>query len=72
MSVRTYTDLKAGDEIFTYYGYKGATFPGDFPWYFEAKALIEREERLKQEELAKTKTKKSRKDSGKAKKKRKS
>ena len=41
-------DIKAGEEIYAYYGYKpGREFPNDFPWYFELKAKIEKEGRLK-------------------------
>ncbi len=39
-------DLKAGDELFTYYGYGPNEFPADFLWYHEAKLKIEREERI--------------------------
>ena len=35
--------------MFTYYGYGPSEFPGDFPWYFETKLAIEREERLENE-----------------------
>lgn len=72
MSVLTYEDLKAGDELFTYYGYKTAVFPGDFPWYFEAKRLLEREERFQEEESERRMEAKTlKKDSRKNKKKRK-
>lgn len=27
--------IKAGDEIFTYYGYTKHPFPLDFPWYWK-------------------------------------
>ena len=41
-------EIKPGDELFTNYGYKKRDFPNDIPWYWEAKAKVERE----QEELA--------------------
>ena len=41
--------LKAGDELFTYYGYGKNEFPYDFPWYWEMKAQIEHEEHLKEQ-----------------------
>ena len=41
--------IKAGKELFTYYGYKKAMFPEDFPWYWEDQNKILREERLKKE-----------------------
>ena len=50
-SVTTSKPLKAGDELFTFYGYgKHATFPADFLWYWETKAAIDRQERLELEE----------------------
>jgi hypothetical protein len=42
--------LKAGDELFAYYGYKPSEFPSDFLWYFEAKTAFERQERLEEED----------------------
>ena len=42
-------DLKAGEELFTNYNYGRFDFPEDFPWYWETKIAIEREERLKKE-----------------------
>ena len=45
------TPLKAGDELFTFYGYgPSAPFPSDFPWYWETKTSIEKQERLEREE----------------------
>ena len=36
MGVVTTTDVEAGEELFTYYGYSdGLAFPEDFPWYWE-------------------------------------
>ena len=55
--------LKAGEELFTYYGYKQNTFPEDFPWYWETKGQILREERLKKEAKALEKWKKSKNNS---------
>ena len=37
----------AGTEIFTHYGYKKASFPSDFPWYFKALKIFEKEEKKK-------------------------
>ena len=42
--------LKAGEELFTQYGYTSNKFPYDYEWYWETKRLIERDERLKKEE----------------------
>jgi hypothetical protein len=43
--------LKAGDELFTFYGYReNAPFPSDFLWYWETKRDLERQERLEKEE----------------------
>ena len=47
MGVVTTTDVKAGDELFTYYGYSsGLSIPADFPWYWEMKKEIEEKENL--------------------------
>ena len=63
-------DIKAGEELFTHYGYGwpegGPDFPEDFPWYWEAKKSIDREERLLQKkkvEKKKVEKKKKRKKS---------
>ena len=38
MGVWTTTNVALGDEILTYYGYKGGkSIPYDFPWYWESK-----------------------------------
>ena len=34
-SIGPRTPVKAGSELFTFYGYKKGDFPNDFPWYFE-------------------------------------
>ena len=60
-SVTPTRDIKAGEELFTYYGYKGSEFPADFLWYHEAEKLLEREERLAKEAEAKAAKKKSKK-----------
>ena len=39
-------DIKAGEELFGYYGYKFAAFPDDFPWYHDLKAKVDKEKRL--------------------------
>ena len=45
MGVSTTTNVKAGEEIFTYYGYpRKLPMPLDFPWYWELKKKIEDEE----------------------------
>ena len=46
-SVVASRDIKAGEELFGYYGYPRGKFPSDFPWYFELKTQIEKEQRLK-------------------------
>ena len=58
-------DVKAGEELFAYYGYKSKEFPADFQWYWETLMEIEKQERLelelKEKELKeneKTKSKK--------------
>lgn len=72
-SVTLLQDLKAGDELFTYYGYERGggkpEFPADFPWYYETKMSLDREDRLKQEankDSATNKTKKKKKKKSKA------
>jgi hypothetical protein len=53
-SVRTIRPVKAGEELFTFYFYKKEwLFPNDFPWYFETKMKIERDERIAAEKLSK-------------------
>ena len=45
MGVSTTTNVKAGEEIFTNYGYpRKLPMPEDFPWYWELKKKIENEE----------------------------
>ena len=38
--------IKAGEELFTYYGYKPGRLPSDFPWYWELKRKVEQVEGL--------------------------
>ena len=46
-SVTISNPVKAGDELFTYYGYgTGYPLPSDFPWYWELKRQVEKAERL--------------------------
>lgn len=48
MGVVTTRHIKAGEELFTHYGYhpdRDIFFPGDFPWYWKLKEKIEKEER---------------------------
>mgnify|MGYP001160223486 FL=1 len=41
--VGTMKPIKAGEEIFTHYGYKEEGFPADYPWYHEAHRRIKEE-----------------------------
>ena len=48
-SVELTKNVNAGEELFTFYGYKNYAkneIPNDFPWYWESKRAIEKEERL--------------------------
>ena len=54
-TVTTTKDVKAGEELFTHYGYGTHEFPDDFEWYWEAENLILREERLIEKEKKKKK-----------------
>ena len=36
IGIRTTKPIKAGEEIFSHYGYKKNDFPADAPWYHEA------------------------------------
>lgn len=67
MSVIPFKEIKAGEELFTFYGYTEGEFPIDFPWYFETKRKIEQEERLAGLEEKKKKQKKKSKADKKAK-----
>ena len=51
-SVVSQVALKAGSEVFTHYGYTEdkRKFPGDFPWYWEAKEALDKEDELKEKE----------------------
>ena len=59
MGVSTTTNVKAGEEIFTYYGYpRKLPMPLDFPWYWELKKKIEDEETTdKKTQIAKARCK---------------
>ena len=46
IGIRTTKLIKAGEEIFTYYGYKKKDFPADVPWYHEAHQKYLEERRL--------------------------
>ena len=64
-SVITTRDIKAGEELFTDYGYKFSPFPDDYPWYWDTKLVLDKEERMKkeaEENKSKKKTKKSKKN----------
>jgi len=41
--VGTMKPIKVGEEIFTFYDYKRASFPADYPWYHEAQRRIKEE-----------------------------
>ena len=48
MGVITTRHIKAGEELFTYYGYhpdRDIFFPADYPWYWKLKENIEEEEK---------------------------
>ena len=50
--VKLTKDVKAGEELFTFYGYgSGFEVPSDFPWYWELKRQVEKEERLASKQL---------------------
>ena len=53
MGVVTTLPIKAGQELYTYYGYTKAEFPSDFPWYWELKRQTEKEDRVQKEQLLK-------------------
>ena len=56
MGIVTTTDVEAGDELFTYYGYSaGLAIPEDFPWYWEMKLALEHGERINKEKKGKQK-----------------
>ena len=72
LSVYATVPIKAGQEIFTYYGYKKKDRTEDSDWYFEQLELIEREqmkEKEKEEKKEKVKEEKKKKEKGKRKKK---
>ena len=46
-SVVTNRYIKAGEELYGYYGYKPSEFPTDHPWYFELERQIEKERRIR-------------------------
>ena len=49
-SVTLQRDMKAGEELFTHYGYEaGHKFPEDFPWYWDTLETIEKEEKKQKE-----------------------
>ena len=46
-SVTTTRDIHAGEEIFTNYGYKKkGPFPSDFPWYWKAQKVLDKQDLL--------------------------
>ena len=56
-SVTTKLDIKAGQELFTYYGYGVGTLPSDFPWYWDLKMKTEKQERLEAKKIKKSQAK---------------
>jgi hypothetical protein len=44
MCARTTAQIRAGSELYGFYGYKRSGFPDDFPWYFELMEKLEEEE----------------------------
>ena len=42
-TVTAIEDIKEGEELFTYYGYKKQDFPADHEWYWELEKLFKRE-----------------------------
>ena len=40
-------DIFAGEELYAYYTYEEKPFPLDFPWYFDLKRRIKKEQRLR-------------------------
>ena len=66
-SVTPLYDLKAGNELFTNYGYGKADFPNDFPWYWETIIAIERQERIEREEKEKVEKQKEKEEKSKKK-----
>ena len=54
MGVETSLPIKAGQELYAYYGYKRIAFPYDFPWYWKLKKQTEKEDRVQKEELLKS------------------
>ena len=49
MCVESIRPIKAGEEIFTHYGYRKGIAPDDFLWYHEAQEKLEEEERQQEE-----------------------
>ena len=57
-SVTPFKDLKAGEELFTNYGYdrngeQPGDFPHDYPWYWESRQKYKRQERFEKEAIEK-------------------
>ena len=42
----TTVDIKAGQELFAYYGYRVHPMPFDYPWYWDLMRKIQKKERL--------------------------
>ena len=39
-------NIKAGEELYAHYGYSTRNFPSDFPWYWELKMKVDKENRM--------------------------
>ena len=57
MSIIPTINIPEQSELFMHYGYKQAEFPSDFPWYWETKNRLERQERMQKEKKSKKKKK---------------
>ena len=42
MGVQITKDVKSGEELFTYYGYKLTNTSLDFPWYWHEKNILDK------------------------------
>ena len=51
MGVMSTTHIKAGEQLFTHYGYRRRGMPSDFPWYWELKRKVEAQEELEEKNI---------------------
>jgi hypothetical protein len=63
MCVESIRPIKAGEELFTHYGYGKGIAPDDFLWYHEAQEKLEEEERQQEERETEDKKRKKKKKS---------